>query len=351
MKIYIVLFFCIIGCVSCTVVTETTLISKENSNGYYYLPILVNGQKLTFLLDTGAQYTVIDYAVAKKLGIVPIDSSFHTIHTITYSHQDSVYWGFADLQIGDIKIKNKITLDKYKSSIWRDVADYKDFDGILGVDIIQEFNWLFDLKNKMVCLSNKVIDNPLILEKPALSLDIVENETGVTYVNLLLNNTVKQQFLFDTGHDNGIQIGDYKLDGAFCFSDTLFNILAKRFPNNLTIKVTDTSSVLLMEKLQVNEMKFLYISAAYNSRLLHPNAITAQLLHQFQFMYYDKINKKINFYHPQPDSNVKSREEIQLLQMKVSDVLDSKGGETTSSWNDIFTKHDSVSVVKPVKKE
>ena len=350
MKKYIVLFYCIMGCMSCTVVSKTTLISEDNSN-YYYLPILVNGQKLTFLIDTGTQYTNIDYVAAKKLGIVPVDSTFHTIYTVTYSHQDTVYWGLADLQIGDIKIKNKIVLDRYKTSPLRDAFNYEDCDGILGVDIIQKFNWLFDFKNKTVCLSNKVIDNPLIAEMPTLSLDIVDNERDVTYVGLLLNNAIKESFLFDTGYDNSIKIGDYNLDGAFCFSDTLFNILAKRFPNNLMINVTDTSSALLMEKLEVNEMKFSYISATYNSRLLHPNAVTVQLLHQFQFMYYDKINKKINFYYPQPDSNVKSREEIQLLQMKVSDVLDSKGGETTSSWNDVFTKHDSVSVVKPVTKE
>ena len=350
MKKYIAIFLCIISYTSCTVVSETTLISKDNSS-HYYLPVLVNGQKLTFLIDTGAQYTIINYATAKKMGIVPIDSAFHTIHLPTYSHQDTVYWGLVDLQIGNIKIKNKIALDRYKRPLSKDASNYKDCDGVLGVDIIQEFNWLFDFDNKTVCLSNKTIADPLIDKKPTLSLDIVKSERDVTYTELLLNSIVKEKFLFDTGCDNSIKIGDYYLDGAFCFSDTLFNILAKRFPNNLTIKVTDSTSVLLMEKLQVDEMKFSYISAAYNRRLRSPNTITVQLLHQFQFMYYDKINKKINFYQPQSNSNVRSGEEIRLLHTKVLNILDSKGGEVTSSWNDIFTKHDSVSVVKPVKKE
>lgn len=343
---YIAAFICLFSNMSCTPVTKVTTVtfSQNNNDKRYYLPVKVNGTEFLFLIDTGAQYTIIDYNLAKKIGIEPIDSSFHTITTNTYRKQDTIYWGMVDLQIGDIELKNKITLDGYKSFLLNDSLSYDKCDGILGVDVLEKYNWLFDFETKKLCISNRAIKDSLMTETLQMSLDIVGEKGTITTVELLLNDSLKEEFLFDTGYPDIVNIGDYHLHGIFEFSDSLSYILNKHFPNNLTISLVDNVSLMLMKDLQVNNMPFSYISATHKNYTLQPNRVNVHLLSLFRLMYYDKINRKINFYLPRTAScNEEHLEDTELLHKKIT-RLSAPNSKVESTWDNLFLKHDSVTI-------
>nr|WP_321253383.1 TIGR02281 family clan AA aspartic protease [uncultured Ruegeria sp.] len=52
-------------------VTGDTVEVPRSYDGHYYLPVLVNGEPITFLVDTGASQIVLSSADARRVGIDP----------------------------------------------------------------------------------------------------------------------------------------------------------------------------------------------------------------------------------------------------------------------------------------
>ncbi len=52
-------------------VTGDTVAVPRSYDGHYYLPVLVNGEPITFLVDTGASQIVLSSADARRVGIDP----------------------------------------------------------------------------------------------------------------------------------------------------------------------------------------------------------------------------------------------------------------------------------------
>lgn len=86
-------------------VGERTLVVPQGEDGHYVVDGLVNGQRVRFMVDTGATETVLSPADARRLGI-PVD-------TLTYGYESetangkgySAAYDAASLEVGAIRLE------------------------------------------------------------------------------------------------------------------------------------------------------------------------------------------------------------------------------------------------------
>ncbi len=70
---------------------STEVVLKRNQNGHYIAPGLINGQSVTFLLDTGATHISIPLSVAKRLQLRNgIDLEMHTANGTATVHSTRI---------------------------------------------------------------------------------------------------------------------------------------------------------------------------------------------------------------------------------------------------------------------
>ena len=117
----------------------------RNDLGLIIIPITFNGVVKQFAFDTGAQYTVA-YSWAKET----LKSTRKTITINSSSDLKSKmrFYKSGTISLGSRKIRGHRILNAPKNSIF----SCYEVDGILGVDIIKEFNWTIDYKNKILIM-------------------------------------------------------------------------------------------------------------------------------------------------------------------------------------------------------
>ena len=109
----------------------------RNDLGLIIIPITFNGIEKQFAFDTGAQYSVA-YSWAKE----KLQRTSKTININSSSGLRSKmrFYKSGTITLGSKKIRSHRILNAPKNSIF---SCYQ-VDGILGVDIIKEFNWTID---------------------------------------------------------------------------------------------------------------------------------------------------------------------------------------------------------------
>jgi len=123
----------------------------------------VNGSReLDFILDTGAQMTVLSSEMAKKLNVKPLVSGSRGAGA---GGEFSVDLGMIDsLQLGDIVIKNVpvaiIDSRKLTFKLFGFMTIFK-IDGIIGLPLLKQFDVIFDYKGKRF-----ILDAPQKIEEP-----------------------------------------------------------------------------------------------------------------------------------------------------------------------------------------
>lgn len=116
------------------------------------IPVTIAGEQYQFLLDTGASITFIDRRLASRFKALSLSelprayqADFATVNSVS-SQLGSEQLGFVEPQPFSV---GSVTIDD--SDLWATV-DFDLFsqslgsriDGILGIDTIRRFNWVFD---------------------------------------------------------------------------------------------------------------------------------------------------------------------------------------------------------------
>lgn len=167
-------------------IEDTIVLPFKFINGKIILKGKVNNKEVKWLIDTGASSSIIyNNDKFSFFYLVGIDINHFPFFTkvINLSH----------LKIGDIEINN---------SYFRSIQNQqKLYDGIIGNNILKNYNILFDFENKTLSISSK--------KEFILKNNIVSNykfKSNKIFVKIMENT-----FLLDTGANNVISINSDSL--------------------------------------------------------------------------------------------------------------------------------------------
>ena len=176
-----------------TVYSQNTLVYQDtipfkNDLGLIIIPISFNGVVKQFVFDTGAQKSVA-YSWAEKT--LQKTSKTSTVISSSGLKSKMHFYNSGVIALGSRKIKGHQILNTPKNSIF---SCYR-VDGILGVDIIKEFNWTIDYKNKILIMYPPNYIPEKVKSMHQLNFDFRKNRPAVFLK--FKNNRLK--FLLDTG--------------------------------------------------------------------------------------------------------------------------------------------------------
>jgi predicted aspartyl protease len=139
--------------------TDTKLnlevLSIEGDGYHLYINAKINGLKAHLLVDTGASKTVFDKSrivnFSHENKLVELDKLSTGLGT------DSMRGHLIDIdeiKLGNIKVKNYqgLALDLSHVNASYDKMGIKPIDGVLGSDILHQFNAIIDYKNQELTL-------------------------------------------------------------------------------------------------------------------------------------------------------------------------------------------------------
>ncbi|WP_160114665.1 aspartyl protease family protein [Aquimarina sp. AU474] len=164
----------------------------RNDLGLIIIPITYNGQEKNFIFDTGASYSIGFSWVKDELKATNktkiMTSSSKSKFKLRYYKTDSVTLGSA-----------KITKHRILGTKDSDIFSCYGVDGVLGMDIMANFNWHINFKDQYIVMLDSDYFPPNI-DSEMHALDFVyENRRPWAFFDVLGERI---QFLLDTGATN-----------------------------------------------------------------------------------------------------------------------------------------------------
>ncbi len=185
---------------------ETTFLTNDDTT-QIYISLTIQHQKHIFLFDNAAQKTVLflpeksaikNHAVLSKTMLSDADNAKDTAYIIQ-SH----------LSIPELKIQNKkfilLAVPKIPNQLKQNGVS-----GILGLDVIDSYDWLIDFKACKIYADKKIKN---LTTDDYFKLNTCRDKEGIIALPIE-TNTLKDTFTIDFGHNQ-------------CFSSHLKNIHSK----------------------------------------------------------------------------------------------------------------------------
>lgn len=178
---------------SCNPLPEAIL-KKPNVSGYFDSNkfIVIND----FIFDTGASHSVF---FLDSINILIYQKYFYKkIHLKDSSGKNEVNQSllFDSLNIGNLTVNNAFFFTKNKESL---PSVVKNYNGIIGMNLIGKANWLFDMKNNTFTVLDKDslfnIPNQHLILKYKLS-------NNIPYTSITIGHKTIDDVLIDTGAAN-----------------------------------------------------------------------------------------------------------------------------------------------------
>ncbi len=138
-----------------------TVLSFNNKTGFHLsLKLLINGKTAHLILDTGASSTVFDKKrITKLVGVKNLNKNKNAIRGIGKKMMDLHTTIFKKIKIGDITIKdykaNLIDLSHVNAAYA--ATGIPTIDGVLGNDILYNYNAVINYKKATLKLTEKTI--------------------------------------------------------------------------------------------------------------------------------------------------------------------------------------------------
>lgn len=154
-----------------------------------FIPVKIQNVQLLFLLNTGANTSVIDNRVAEQLKLPVIKERDSVTGTAGKSVVALVH--IDNLTIGNTSIKN-LTVSKRNIESFLRINGQK-IDGILGTDILKNYALTIDFQSQKIAIQNAKIPAG---RKKTVSFDMYE---GIPRVEMRLNDTFNTFFHYNSG--------------------------------------------------------------------------------------------------------------------------------------------------------
>lgn len=167
------------------------------SDRHIIINIKINNKNYKFLFDTGSSDFLISKEISKELNTYYILDSTNTLNDNDIKKLKVHHGLLSEIKIGDIIVNNFPTYITDKIP--------KEFDGIIGWNLLKYFRIKINLKNKEVILyNNHFINN----NKP----NLFGNFLPLIKTDLIQGNKSKKIILlFDSGSDNSKLLADSNL--------------------------------------------------------------------------------------------------------------------------------------------
>jgi len=181
------LLFIILVSIATSAVAQT--VKFQYSQSLIFVPVKINELKLLFLLNTGANTTVLDKRIADKLELPVIKETDTVVGTAGKQPVKLV-------KIRSLSVGNTIIKDLVVSS--RGIGDFlmlngQKIDGILGTDILKNYALTIDYQAQKIAFQSAKIPAG---RKKTISFDMAE---GIPRVEMRLNDTFNTFFHFNSG--------------------------------------------------------------------------------------------------------------------------------------------------------
>ena len=292
-----------------------------------WIPITINGQTYQFLWDTGCTVSFINRKIIEDLDLPISDIKGNLIALDLRKRVPYRMTKPIDLKIADIDILAPLVfLDE----------DY--MDGIIGLDIINKYSWIFDFKTKTATISEQSQKLDLTPAERRFDFEISSKALGKAYFDVLVNDSIKKTFQFDTGYNaNNLTKGslylntdlhvnvpnNYSLEKVFANMEFLFSqeaslltahsggeILEKILVKG--VKLNEYNSSLM--SISVDHDDFYIDCYEFNSddikSLKVPTIITSNFLNRFNKLYYDYSTKTCSFIQSSSDTTLYSKKNV-----------------------------------------
>lgn len=126
---------------------------REVSSGHHLVEASLNGQAGSFVLDTGANATVLDVAYAERFGVSGLPSGFGGAVGVGGGGRANQA-GIESLRIGSVTVRQSriVTTDLGQLLRVMDRLTGRTVYGIIGQDVLQEHRAIIDVARPMLYL-------------------------------------------------------------------------------------------------------------------------------------------------------------------------------------------------------
>ncbi len=170
--------------------SRTTAIRVENDSAIVSIHINQQEKPLRFLLDTGAEITIIDARTAQDLGL----PEGKEIDVLTFGEQSTVRTvRINNLRLGPVHV-GPIDVAKYDlTGLTRGVGSR--VDGVIGIDVLGRRPFTIDYGNKQLSFG----DPGRLRNAPSAVRVPIRKGQGGYVVSAIVNGTNRIELLLDTG--------------------------------------------------------------------------------------------------------------------------------------------------------
>jgi len=180
------------------------------------------------------------------------------------------------------------------------------------MNIIQQFNWLFDFADNTATFSKGKIKIPALPDDKILTLDFYTTPNLNTNMNITLNGQSFQNVSFDTGFETFYYFFGKQQSIDIIFTEPDFT--AYRGIPGFTLGIdTDTGTVAFIDSIQINDFTMHSVVATLSPKVVTNTIITANFIRRFRMMYFDSMNKRIQLYVSPSDSVRHQRKDIDRI--------------------------------------
>jgi predicted aspartyl protease len=159
---------------------------------HIFIDVIINQKKYNFLLDTGAEFTVIDDGTINDLQFLTVGET--NVKGNSISKQKAKLIEIPKISISNVDFENtgaiilKIPLQKQYGCF--------EINGIIGNNLMRKANWQIDYKSKIIRITDNL--NKIKMSENAYPVKMNAKETGNVYFDLGING-IYSKFTFDTG--------------------------------------------------------------------------------------------------------------------------------------------------------
>jgi len=275
-----------------------------------HIPVTINDSIYRFMFDTKSSHNVIDSGLAQKIGLND-DGTFFSNITFTNGtkRSDSIAYVKKRIGIGNFKLNSNLVLNGHKGLFARDTAHMQKVGAIMGMEIIQQYKWLFNFADNTVSFSSNEVTIPALPDGEILTFEMDTVSKRNRIMNLTIGGVTIQDVVFDTGSDFILDLWDRKKNVDIIFSKPDFEIYSGK-PRPSTTMHFGENAAYLTDSILINGFTMQGFLAFVNPEY-EQTRITANFVRRFRMMYFDSTNRKIELYVSPSDSIRHHRRDLQ----------------------------------------